>query len=293
MGNFGIIVHGGAGKHRDREKAKEGVIRAAHEGFKILEEGGSAVDAVCAAIEFMENESYFNAGYGASPNINCEIELDAAIMIGNDYRFAGVAGIRGFKNPIIIARRVLEKTPHALLAGEGAEEFAISEGFKRENLLTYEKLLMYEKARSENKTFIEHLFSGSDTVGACAVDKDGIIVAGTSTGGIFLKMKGRVGDTPCPGCGTYATPICAVSATGFGEAIMRVVLSKFVCDEVERGENVLEACKKAIFELERKVKGFGGVIAITKNVEFGFYKNTETMPVAFIKKGEKNINFEI
>ena len=292
MGNFGIIVHGGAGRHRDREKAKEGVIRACEEGFKILEKGGSGVDAVCAAVEFMENESYFNAGYGASPNINCEVELDAAIMIGNDYRFGGVGGIKGFKNPILIARRVLEKTPHLLLIGEGAEEFAISEGFKRENLLTYEKLLMYEKAKNENKTFISHLL-GSDTVGACAVDKNGIIVSGTSTGGIFLKMKGRVGDTPCPGCGTYATPICAVSATGFGETIMKVVLAKFVCDEVERGEKIFEACKKAIFELERKVKGFGGVIAITKDAQFGFYKNTETMPVAFIKKGDKNINFEI
>ena len=292
MGNFGIIVHGGAGKHKDIKRAGEGVIKACEEGFKILEKGGCAVDAVCAAVEWMENESYFNAGYGSSPNINCEVELDAAIMIGNDYRFGAVAGIRGFKNPILIARRVLEKTPHVLLVGEGAEEFAISEGFKRENLLTYEKLLMYEKARSENKTFITHLL-GSDTVGACAVDKDGIIVSGTSTGGIFLKMKGRVGDTPCPGCGTYATPICAVSATGFGESIMKVVLSKFVCDEVERGESILNACKKAIFELERKVKGFGGVIGVTKNVDFGFYKNTETMPVAFIKKGEKSINFEI
>ncbi|MEO0239903.1 MAG: isoaspartyl peptidase/L-asparaginase family protein [candidate division WOR-3 bacterium] len=292
MGNFGIIVHGGAGKHRDRERAKEGVIKACEEGYKILEKNGSAIDAVCAAVCEMENNPYFNAGYGASPNHYCEIELDAAIMVGNDLRFGGVAGIKGFKNPILIARKVMEKTPHLLLSGEGAEEFAISEGFKRENLLTSEKLSMYEKAINEGKDFLQHVFSG-DTVGACAVDRNGIIVAGTSTGGIFLKMKGRIGDTPCIGCGTYANSLCAVSATGFGESIMRVVLAKFICDKVIEGKDISEACRIGIEELEKNTKGLAGVIGITISCEFGFYKNTETMPVAFIKKGDKNINFEI
>lgn len=292
MGNFGIIVHGGAGKHKDKEKAKEGVIKACEEGFKILERGGSAIDAVCAAVVYMENFPYFNAGYGASPNIYGEIELDAAIMIGNELKFGGVASIKGFKNPILIARKVMEKTPHLLLSGEGAEEFAFLEGFKKENLLTLEKFSIYNEKINEKKTFLDHVFSG-DTVGACAVDKDGNIVSGTSTGGILLKMRGRIGDTPCPGCGTYATPFCAVSATGFGESIMKVVLAKSICDKVESGINVKEACKSGILELERKTKGFAGVIAITKDCEIGFYKNTETMPVAFIKKGDKDINFEI
>ncbi len=292
MNNFGIIVHGGAGKHRDRERAKEGVIKACEEGYRILEKGGSAIDAVCAAVCEMENNPYFNAGYGSSPNYYCEIELDAAIMIGNDLRFGGVAGIKGFRNPILIARKVMEKTPHLLLTGEGAEEFAISEGFKRENLLTSEKLSMYEKAVSERKNFLQHVFSG-DTVGACAVDKNGIIVAGTSTGGIFLKMKGRTGDTPCPGCGTYANEYCAVSATGFGESIMRVVLAKFVCDKATQEKNIKKACKIGIEELKKKTKGLAGIIGITIDCDFGFYKNTETMPVAFIKKGDKKIGFEI
>ena len=292
MNNFGIIVHGGAGTHRDKEKAEEGVIKACEEGYKVLEKGGSSIDAVCAAVCEMENNPYFNAGYGSSPNYYCEIELDAAIMIGNDLRFGGVAGIKGFKNPILIARRVMEKTPHLLLLGEGAEEFAISEGFKRENLLTSEKLLMYEKAISERKNFLQHVFSG-DTVGACAVDKNGIIVAGTSTGGIFLKMKGRIGDTPCPGCGTYANEYCAVSATGFGESIMRVVLAKFVCDKATQEKDIVKACKGGIEELEKKTNGFAGVIGITINCDFGFYKNTKMMPVAFIKKGDKKISFEI
>lgn len=305
MGNFGIIVHGGAGKHRDRERAKEGVLKACEAGYKILEKGGSALDAVCNAICEMENNPYFNAGYGATLTATGEVELDAAIMLGNNLKFGGVAGIRGFKNPILIARKVMEKTDHLLLVGRGAEEFAIIEGFKRENLLSEERFSFYKKIIAEKELYLKEemketwkwirekygVFAG-DTVGACAVDKDGNIVAGTSTGGIFFKMEGRVGDTPCPGCGTYATPYCAASATGLGEAIMRVVLTKFICDRIEEGKDPFSACRMGIEYLEKKTGGQAGVILITSKCEFGYYMNTETMPVAFIKKGDKEIKIE-
>ena len=305
MGVFGIIVHGGAGRHRSRKKAKEGVLKAAEAGYKILEKGGSALDAVCAAVCEMENNPYFNAGYGAALTATGEVELDAAVMIGNNLKFGGIAGIRGFKNPILIARKVMEKTDHLLIAGKGAEEFALMEGFKRENLLSEERLSLYRKILSGEETYLRERMKGSwrwirrkygvfggDTVGACAVDKKGRIVAGTSTGGIFFKMEGRIGDTPCPGCGTYATPYCAVSATGLGESIMKIVLAKYICDKVENGEEVMQACKKGIEYLERKVKGRGGVIAITPECKFGYYKNTPMMPVAFIKEDDREIKVE-
>jgi|Deesub1362B_J571_1020462.scaffolds.fasta_scaffold00043_7 beta-aspartyl-peptidase (threonine type) len=302
MADFGIIVHGGAGTHRDKNKAKEGVIKATEEGYKILEKGGAAIDAVCAAVCEMENNPYFNAGYGSALTATGEVELDAAIMIGNELKFGGVAGIRGFKNPILIARKVMEKTDHILLAGKGAEEFALIEGFRRENLLSEERFALYRKILSGEDTHLKDrmketwkwirqkygIFAG-DTVGACAVDKDGFTVAGTSTGGIFFKMEGRIGDTPCPGCGTYATPYCASSATGLGESIMKIVLTKYVCDRVEEGKSVSEACKMGIDYLEEKTKGRAGVIAISADCEFGYYMNTPMMPTAFIKKGDKEI----
>ncbi len=305
MKDFGIIVHGGAGTHRDKNRASEGVIKAAEAGYKVLERGDSAVDAVCAAVCEMENDPYFNAGYGAVLTATGEVELDAAIMIGNKLKFGAVAGIRGFKNPILIARKVMERTDHLLLVGKGAEEFAIMEGFRKENLLSEDRFSIYKKILSENASALKERMKGTwewikekygifpdNTVGACALDKNGIIVAGTSTGGIFFKMEGRVGDTPCPGCGTYATSFCGSSATGLGESIMKTVLTKYVCDRVHEGKNVQEACKMAIDYLEKSAGGEAGVIAISTNCEFGYSMNTQTMPTAFIKKGDKKIRLK-
>ncbi len=305
MENFGIIVHGGAGKHRNKREAIKGVIKACKKGFSVLEKGGSAIDAVCAAVSEMEDNPYFNAGFGSVLTIRGTVEMDASIMVGNTLKFGAVAGITGFKNPILIARRVMEKTSHLLLIGKGAEEFALLEGFKKTNLVSKERLDFYFKFLKDKKTFLREELKDTlkwvrnkyeivvgDTVGACAVDSKGNTVSGTSTGGIFFKMEGRVGDTPCPGCGTYANSFCAVSATGLGEAIMRVVLSKFVCDKISEGLDVMEACKKGIEFLEENTGGKAGVIAITKDCEFGYFMNTETMPVAFISKKNKKIKVD-
>ncbi len=305
MENYGIIVHGGAGKHRNKKEAIKGVKKACEKGFSILEKGGSAIDAVCAAVSEMEDNPYFNAGFGSVLTIRGTVELDASIMVGNTLKFGAVAGITGFKNPILIARRVMEKTPHLLLIGKGAEEFALLEGFKKTNLVSKERLDFYFKFLKNKKSFLRKEMTDilkwakdkyeilvGDTVGACAVDSKGNIVSGTSTGGIFFKMEGRVGDTPCPGCGTYANSLCAVSATGIGEAIMRVVLSKFVCDRVEEGINVKEACIKGIEILEKNTGGRAGVIAITRDCEFGYFMNTENMPVAFASKKDKKIKVD-
>ncbi|MEN3045519.1 MAG: isoaspartyl peptidase/L-asparaginase family protein [Candidatus Hydrothermales bacterium] len=298
MKNFGIIVHGGAGKHIDKIKAREGVKIACERGFEVLKNGGSAVDAVCAAIVEMENNPYFNAGFGAALTATGNVELDASIMEGKSLKFGAVAAISNFKNPILIARKIMEKTDHVLLVGKGAEEFALLEGFKKENLISEEKLkLYYEFLEKEKKEFKKEMSKtwewirekygvfGGSTVGACAVDESGNIVAGTSTGGIFFKLDGRVGDTPCPGCGTYANSVCAASATGLGEAIMRVILAKFICDRVSEGLPPSEACLRGIEILEKYTGGKAGVIAISINLEFGYYTNTETMPVAFIRNG--------
>lgn len=305
MENYGIIVHGGAGKHRDKKEAIKGVRKACKKGFMVLEKGGSAIDAVCAAVCEMEDNPYFNAGFGSVLTIRGTVELDASIMVGNTLKFGAVAGITGFKNPILIARRVMEKTSHLLLVGKGAEEFALLEGFKKTNLVSKERLDFYFKFLKDKKNSLREelkdtliwlknkyeIFVG-DTVGACAVDSKGNIVAGTSTGGIFFKMEGRVGDTPCPGCGTYANPFCAVSATGLGEAIMRAVLSKFVCDKISEGVDVMEACRKGIEVLEESTGGKAGVIAITRDLQFGYYMNTEAMPVAFASKKNKKIEVD-
>ncbi|MEN3044951.1 MAG: isoaspartyl peptidase/L-asparaginase family protein [Candidatus Hydrothermales bacterium] len=305
MKNFGIIVHGGAGKHINKNQAKEGVKVACERGYEILKSGGNAVDAVCAAIVEMENNPYFNAGFGAALTATGGVELDASIMDGKTLRFGAVAAISNFKNPILIARKVMERTDHVLLVGKGAEEFALLEGFKKVNLVSEERLKLYfkildgekeefKKEMSKTLKWIREkygIFAGS-TVGACAVDESGNIVSGTSTGGIFFKLDGRVGDTPCPGCGTYANYACAASATGLGEAIMRVTLTKFVCDKVIEGISPYEACRKGIENLEKLTGGKAGVIAISTNLEFGYYMNTDSMPVAFIRNGYKKVKIE-
>src|SRR5215831_13737111 len=212
-----IIVHGGAGRIRDEELSQrlEGCKEAALAAWKILEQDDSSLEAAEAAVTVLEDNPLFNAGTGSTLNSLGQVEMDAAIMEGLRLRAGAVAAVRGIKNPIQLARRVMEDGRHIMLAGEGALLFARQIGFPE---CSPDSLIVeQEKQRWEDK---------HGTVGAVALDVRGQLVAATSTGGTFNKLPGRVGDSPLIGCGTYANESGGVSCTGHGEAIIRVLMAK-------------------------------------------------------------------
>ncbi len=247
-----IIVHGGAGDlPQERvEAAKEGCRQAAQIGWRVLQDGGSALDAVEAAARSLEDNPIFNAGTGACLNKDGSIELDAGIMEGQTLQVGAITGVQHIKNPITLARRVLEST-HVLLMGEGAEEFAKEQGIPfctREDLLTerqyqrWQALLAAEaeQASSEPRYHRRELRSVSPTeekhgtVGAVALDSAGRLAAATTTGGIPNKYPGRIGDSPLVGCGFYADENAAISCTGYGEDFIRLLIAKRAADFVGR-----------------------------------------------------------
>lgn len=282
MERFAIVVHGGAGALRSKahgEAAAVGCLEAARAGHRILAAGGSALDAVEAACMALEDNPRFNAGTGSCLNADGEIEMDAAIMEGSERRTGGVAVVRGVKNPIQLARRVMEASPHVLLAGAGAERFAREQGISPypSSLLVTEAAL--ERWRRERQRKIPPRLG---TVGAVALDARGRLAAATSTGGTSGKAVGRVGDSPIPGAGLYADDAAgAVSATGEGEAILRTVLSKFAADRMGAGLSAQEAIAEALAELGR-VGGEGGLIAIDRNGRIGAGTNAPFMSHASI-----------
>ncbi len=298
-----IIVHGGAGRlrNKDPERLKLGVMRAVEVGYQVLLDGGSALDACEAAVNVLEDDPIFNAGTGSVLTLDGKCEMDASIMRGSTLEVGAIAGVRNVKNPISLARKVMEETDHVLLAGEGAEKFARIMGFEEYNPVTQERIeqwkRMKEKALTEGIKYWPKLSQLVEkypeilhgTVGCVALDDDGEIVAGTSTGGVLLKIFGRVGDTPIPGAGTYATPEGGASATGIGEAIMRTLLAKTVCDFMKFGLSAETAAKAGIDLINNTVKLDAGVITIDRYGRIGFAYNTEIMPIAFIKDGMKKI----
>jgi beta-aspartyl-peptidase (threonine type) len=271
-----IIVHGGAGPVRDDSLAArlDGCKAAALAGWQILEAGGSALDATEAAVVILEDNPLFNAGTGSTLNSLGKVETDAAIMSSESLRAGAVAALSRIKNPIKLARRVLEDGRHVLLAGEGALAFARASGLPEcaPELLIVES----EKKRWQSK---------HGTVGCVAVDVAGKLAAATSTGGIFDKLPGRVGDSPLLGCGTYANEAGAVSCTGHGEAIMRLVLAKTAVDSLRAGTDVQLAAQMAVAELATKLNSSGGIILIDRLGKIGYARNTTHMPVCSITFG--------
>src|SRR6201982_1372905 len=237
-----IIVHGGAGDWPSElhKQGLKGVRVAADHGFRVLSRGESALDAVQAAIVVMEDNPVFNAGRGSSLNLAGEVENDAAIMDGSSVRGAGVALLRGIENPIEAARIVLDRTDHALIAGPAAREIAVTSGLEKADLRTRNRVRAWKKALRDlksqkllylsrtNPEIIKHfLAKTSDTVGALALDNDGNLAAACSTGGVSLKLPGRIGDSAILGAGLYAdNRTGAATATGIGEQAMRLVISK-------------------------------------------------------------------
>jgi beta-aspartyl-peptidase (threonine type) len=268
-----IAIHGGAGAvprqslWADREKQyRDGLAAALDLGYATLEKGGSSLDAVAAAVRSLEDNPWFNSGRGAALTREGTAELDAAIMEGRQQRAGAVAAVRHVKNPVELARRVMEKSRHVLLVGEGAEEFALEEGLPlvpNTYFRTEERRAQLESERSGQRVS-DLIPSSQGTVGAVALDAAGNLAAATSTGGMTNKRQGRVGDSPIIGAGTYAkNGVCAVSATGHGEYFIRTVAAHHICAAVEfRGLTLQEAVRELLHVRIRELGGSGGVIAI-------------------------------
>ena len=271
-----IIVHGGAGPIRDAslQPRLEGCKEATRVGWRGLERGGTALDAVETAVVSLEDNPLFNAGTGSTLNSLGVVEMDAAIMDGGNLRAGAVAAVQRIRNPVKRARRIMEDGRHVLLAGEGALLFAREVGISE---VSAESLIAEEQKRrwSEKR----------GTVGAVALDSTGQIAVATSTGGIFNKLPGRVGDSPLLGCGTYADQYGGVSCTGDGEAIIRVLMAKTALDFLRSGLGPTEAANRAVTLLAEKTGSSAGLILVDRQGRVGYARNTQRMPVCFMTTG--------
>jgi L-asparaginase / beta-aspartyl-peptidase len=273
-----IVVHGGAGRvpEQDWAERREGCRKAARAGWECLVQGGSALDAAEQAVACLEDDPLFNAGRGSVLNAAGEVEMDASLMEGGMMRAGAVAAVRNIRNPIRLARRVLEEGRHVLLVGEGANRFAREIGI--DECLPGELITDRQRAR-----WRETRSSDFGTVGAVAMDRGGGMAAATSTGGLSGKKVGRVGDSALIGCGTCADALLgAASATGNGEAIIRVVLAKTAVDLLRGDRAPGDAARMAIEILHGRVQGEGGIIVIDRKGRVGHAHNTAFMPAAFM-----------
>jgi beta-aspartyl-peptidase (threonine type) len=294
-----IIVHGGAHAVPPEEESpkKEGCLAAVRAGWEVLESGGSAVDAVEAAIKVLEADASFNAGYGSELNADGQVETDAAIMDGSDLNAGGVGAVQGVRNPIVLARRILESSS-TLLVAQGAHRFAEQHELELcdpMELVTEKQRQKWEQKQQGQST----LNNGHDTVGCVAIDAAGHLAAGTSTGGTNENLPGRVGDSPLVGCGLYADDeVGACSLTGDGESITRVVLAKTIIDFLQDGHEPDVAAESGMEVLARRVRGEAGAIVIDRqgrigwahnaaNLACAYYTPTMEKPLAFVAKQEE------
>jgi L-asparaginase / beta-aspartyl-peptidase len=274
-----IVVHGGVGISGDEAnpEALGGVQEAARRGRDLLQRGGSALQAVLEAVRTLEDDPAFNAGTGSALTSDGTVETDASVMWGKDLTAGGVAVLSGFRNPVLVAEAVRGETPHVLLAGDGAHRFALKRGFLAvdpETMVTPAQRAKWRAAQGQFPPKPEKL----GTVGAVACDRDGHVAAATSTGGLFLKMPGRVGDTPIIGGGTYADDEAgAASCTGKGEAILKVSLAKMAVDQLRAGRPAQAAAEAAIAEFTRRTASEAGLILVDMSGELGVAFNTLRM----------------
>ncbi len=304
---IGIIVHGGAwdiprALHADHEA---GCRAAAEAGWAILAAGGSALDAVEAAVRMMEDHPVFDAGRGSHLNRDGVVELDAGMMDGHTLMAGAVASVTHIANPISLARRVLHDSEHVFLVGAGAERFAADAGIplcEQDALVVERERLLWDERRKTNdqgRTTADSrraAFStpdrggpdvvGADTVGAVAIDAEGSLAVGNSTGGTSFKHPGRVGDTPIIGCGLYAdNTMGAAACTGWGEQIMKTVLAKTAVDQIALLGSATDAAKVAIAYFRHRVGGLGGVICIAPTGQIGFAHSTPYLAHAYRTEG--------
>jgi beta-aspartyl-peptidase (threonine type) len=297
---FGFVIHGGAGTIErskmtpEREKAyRDKLTEALTAGFDVLKKDGGCLDAVVAAVTLMEDSPLFNAGKGAVFTSAGTNELDSSIMDGKSLKAGSVAGLKRVKNPILLARLVMEQSPHVMMLGEGAEDFAVSKGvelvdpkyfYTEERWQQLQKQKEAEKSPPQKKSklekellrsFEDHKFG---TVGAVALDRAGNLGAGTSTGGTSNKRFGRIGDSPIIGAGTYANnETCAVSCTGDGEYFIRSVVAHDISASVQYGGKSVDSAAAGALEKVAKIGGTGGLIAIDRRGNFAMPFNTSGM----------------
>jgi beta-aspartyl-peptidase (threonine type) len=282
-----IAIHGGAGTLSSAQLNPEsdrvyraGLERAVRAGFGVLDKGGSSLDAVTIAVQVLEDDPLFNAGRGSVLSANGLHELDASIMDGRDLSAGAVTGVRNVRNPIVLARRVMERSPHVMLAGEGAEEFARDQGLEpvANNYFTTERrqrefdLLLEGKKAAGREALM-------GTVGAVALDTHGNVAAATSTGGMTGKKWGRIGDSPIIGAGTYAAnDCCAVSATGHGEFFIRAAVAHEIASLMRyKGLDVVQAADVVVMQQLVRMGGSGGVIAVGRDGRIAMPFNSEGM----------------
>lgn len=298
-----LLVHGGAWAIPDDmlEAHEQGVFDALQVGYSLLERGASAVDAVEAAVSRLEDDGTFDAGCGSFLTRDGRVQLDALLMDGASLRAGGVACVERLRNPIRAARLVMDRSPHVYFVGAGAEEFAHAHGMalidNSELVLDRERERLDDAHARERAGLPDLTFAGDDksretavetdprsgfdshdTVGAVALDSEGRLAAGTSTGGTLNKAPGRVGDSSLIGCGCYADNAgAAVSLTGWGEPIMKLVLGKWATDRVQQGVSPEQAAPEAIAYLFRRLGGHGGIILLGPDGRYGIAHNTPRM----------------
>jgi beta-aspartyl-peptidase (threonine type) len=299
MIHYGVVAHGGAGSP---SHLSAGCKAACESAFDLLEDGGSALDAVVEAARILEDDGRFNAGSGSALRLDGEtIEMDASVMDSKG-NIGIVIAIKNVKNPVLVARNVL-KTPHVALAGDGATIFARKQGFEPFHKASKSALERYKKAKQIIKEgrlseeaprwkdhSIESLwnFEGisykdvfCDTIGAVAIDKEGVLAVANSTGGFSPMMLGRVGDAPMIGCGFYAGPVCAIAATGMGEEIIKKMLAKTVYEMISRGKDIKKACKEGINMFPPEITV--GIIGISRT-DYTAVSNKEMANYAMVKE---------
>jgi L-asparaginase / beta-aspartyl-peptidase len=295
---FGMAIHGGAGTLPRAEMSNEaerqyraGLREAIDAGYAVLHDGGSSLDAVTRAVVLLEDNPLFNAGRGSVFTLDGRNELDASIMEGRTLKAGAVCGLTRIRNPVELARAVMEKSEHVMLAGAGAEEFASSQGFSLVPpgyFHTAARWAQLERIRGGEIGLSGHTISHVGTVGAVALDTFGHLAAATSTGGMTGKRFQRIGDSPIIGAGTYADDrSCAVSATGHGEIFIRAAVAHDICARMRfGGRGVGEAAREVIFGELSALGGEGGVIAIDAQGEMAMEFNSEGMFRASRKAGE-------
>lgn len=273
-----LILHGGAGARRERNYDREVAhMRAVVEAMKArLDAGASALDVAVEATVMLEDSGLYVAGRGASPNLAGAYELDASLMDGATRKAGAVAALQGFRNPVVAARAVMDRTPHVMLAGEGAALFALDQGL---DPIGDETAWFTRAGQGEDNHPPGTLSHG--TVGCCVLDAQGRLAAATSTAGVFGKMPGRVGDTPIPAAGTWADDRVAASGTGQGEYFIRVAATAQVSWRVGAGQSLTEAAQGVIDEIGA-LGGDGGLIALDRDGNIAAPFNSQGMKRAWL-----------
>ena len=296
-----LVVHGGAWAIPDDmvDGHLNGVRDAAAAGWRVLERGGTALDAVEESVVILENDETFDAGRGSFLNRDGKVQMDALIMDGCTLRAGGVGCVERIANPVRAARKILSESPHVYFVAAGAERFAAEHGIplcKNEDLIIpreVERLREYQARPEEKKADLFAPTISHDTVGAVALDREGNIAAATSTGGTLDKAPGRLGDSSLIGCGCYAdNKSAAVSTTGWGEPIMKLVLAKWAADRCAAGNMPEWVAAEAINYLESRLDGHGGMILLNISGHFGIFHNTPRMAWAVKTPKQENSGIE-